>query len=197
MTPVPFYRSVKIKVLKPFYYDPNHHPVIVNYFLQTTDAPPFFYEKPGDEIPYTEWKNIKKKKTRKVFFITLNKRDKKDKARSILSEFIMETKIENFSIFKWTLKTENHEEEYKRFLNNLIGKTPKKYQTVLYETLLYYACKNKNKVRFAQLLKKYRELESFLDEFIDEIRLPSRFVLRRRANYFENGDYCNDYIDPV
>ena len=104
----------------------------------------------------------------------------------------METKIEKFSIFKWTLKTENHEEEYKRFLNNLIGKTPKKYQTVLYETLLYYACKNKNKVRFAQLLKKYRELESFLDEFIDEIRLPSHFALRRRANYFENGDYCND-----
>ena len=30
LTPVPFYRSVKIKVLKPFYYDSNHHPVIVN-----------------------------------------------------------------------------------------------------------------------------------------------------------------------
>ena len=53
---------------------------------------------------------------------------------------------------------------------HLMKNTPEKYQTALYETLSYHACKNKDWVIFDQLLKKYKALESFLDRFI-----PIRF----------------------
>ena len=160
LTPVPFYRLTSIRVLKPFLYDPNHHPMIAGYSLQTTDTPPFFYEKLRDEIPYIQWKDVKRK-PQKIFFITVNDRDENDKTHFVLSKFMMETQIGKFSVFEWTLKTKNHEEEYKNLFIHLITKTPLKYQTVLYETLLYYACKNKNKVRFVQLLKKYKKTGIF------------------------------------
>ena len=191
LTVIPLFRSTGIKMLIPFLHEFDHHPVIFSYFLKTTDIPPFFYEKPGDEIPYINWKNVIKKKHQKIFFIAINDRNDEDIAHSVLSNFMEEKKIGNLSIFEWILKTENRENEYKEFLVRLLEKTPKKYQAALYETLLYYACKNKKKGQFIYLLKKYRELESFLNEFIGDTKLPSRFTLKRRAKFFENMSYCN------
>ena len=74
----------------------------------------------------------------------------------------------------------------------MIKKTPPKYQTTLYEILLYYACKNKNQVHFITLSKEYSELVPFLDEFTIDDKLLRHFVLKRRAKYFANGNYCKE-----
>ena len=179
--------------MSPLLYDPQNHPVIGGgYMMETTDTPPFFNERSWDYIPYINWKEVFKKdqNVSKIFFIAYNNREE-DEAYSVLSGFMEEHRIGRLSIFEWPLKTANHEREYKKFLTRLIKKTSLKNKAALYETFLYYACKNKNESQFVRLLKEYRALEPFLDEFITDEKLPSRFVLRRRAKYFENGVFCN------
>ena len=171
------------------FYEPKIHPILTHYYIEITKTPPFFYELKEDQISYINWEEVPKKENQKIFFVVVNDREE-NKAYSVLSGFMEEYRIGGFSIFEWSVKTENREREYKRFLVHLIERTPPKYRAALYETLLYYACKNRNESQFSQLLKEYRALEPFLDEFITDVKLPSRFALRRRARYFENGDYC-------
>ena len=194
LMPISLGRSADMNYMESFFHKSNHHPKMINYFLQMTDTPPFFYERDGTEIPYINWNEVPRQKNQKVFFI-VNHTAVEDKAHSVFSSFMEETKIGRFSIFKWTLKTKNREKEYKEFLSRLIDRIPQKYQPVLYETLLYYACKNKDKNHFYQLLKKYRRLKSSFDRFnsnYNTTKIDSYFLLRRRADYFENMNYCNE-----
>lgn len=190
LTQPPVYRSKDLSFFNSFFYDPNHSPNFISFYLITTNSPPFFFENDGDNIPYVDWKNLSSEENKKIFFVVNNEREE-DKAYSVLSGFMEEQhRIGEFSIFEWAFKTKNREQEYKKFLFHLIEKTSPKYQAALYETLLYYACENKNKDQFIQLLKKYKALEPSLDEFTKFMKLPARFVLKRRAKFFKNMDYC-------
>lgn len=188
----PVYREDPLNNLKFFFYDPKVHPIKGNYQLTITETPPFFYEQTGDKIYYINWKQIPKTKNQKIFFIAVNDQtDAGNKTPSILSRLLQEKRIGRLSIFKWILKGKNREKEYKEFLSNLIEQTPPKYRASLYETLLYYACKNKNRIYSAQLLREYKALEFFLDKQTGYgSNLPYRFELRRRAKLFQNKDFC-------
>ena len=175
-----------------FLHKPNTHPIASGrYSIQVTKTPPFFNEKATDYIPYINWKNIPEKEDQKIFFVTINN-TKENKAHSVFSGFLEEKRIGRFSIFEQTFKTGNREKEYKKFLMRLMKKTPEKYQSVLYETLLFYACKKSNKNYFNRLLKKYRTLEPFLDKSSNDMDPPYRFALNRRANLFKIESYCNN-----
>lgn len=115
-----------------------------------------------------------------------------DKAYEVLSGIIKGKKFNRYTVFELPVKGENKEEQYIKFLLNLIKKTPKKQRSALYETLLYYACENKDKKKLNQLLKEYRELESALKENSPLYGFPRYFELRRRAEYFENKNCGED-----
>ena len=191
LTQPPVHRTENLLQMNYLFYDPNHHPRLVSHYLHMIKTPPFFHEATGTYISYVNWKEVPSKRNQRIFFVAVNNRYE-DKAYSILLDSIeKEYRIGKFSIFEWTLKTKNLEQEYKKFLIHLIQKTPPKYKAALYETLLYYACKNKDKFQSIKLLKEYKALEPFLDEFTTSMNLPSRFALRRRAKYFKNESYCH------
>lgn len=176
-----------------FFYKSNVHPIAESRYsinLQVTETPPFFNERNWDYIPYINWKNIPKRRGQTIFFVTINN-IKGNQAHSVFSSLLEEKRIGRFSIFEWAFKTKNREKEYKKFLIRLMKKTPKKYQSTLYETLLFYACKKKNKNHFNQLLEEYGRLESFLDKpTFNDMDPPYRFALRRRAKLFKIENYC-------
>ena len=143
-------------------------------------------------IYYIKWKKFSKKEKQKIFFIVkdVDNTSYPDKAYDVLSGFMESQRFGEYAVFELTLKGKNKQKEYINFLYGLIEKTETKYRVILYETLLYYACKNKDRKKFKQLLKEYRELEPALDEISPKHNFPGYFELRRRVKYFENT-HCN------
>lgn len=187
LLPVVFYRPDEINFRKMLFHNPETHPVIFNFYVEFAKTPPFFHENTHDRIYYVDWKNIREKQT-KIFFIVL--KDNRDNAAyGALSSFMEGHKVGRYVIFQKTVSGPNKEMEYKQFLSKANHTTPKKYRGVLYETLLYYAHKNRNKIKFNRLLEEYREMETALDEFTPDFNYPSRFELRRRVKYFEKLDW--------
>ena len=165
-----------------FYYDQKFHPILNQ---KTLHYYPFY----SDEIYYIDWKNMPKPENQKIFFIVKIEADQ-DQAYIVLSSFMEGRSIGRYAVFERELKEENRQKEYINFLTGLIAKTHIKQQVVLYETLLYYMYKNKNKNKFNQLLKKYRELESDIDDIIPKnYKHSSRTELKRKVKYFENLDW--------
>ena len=189
---IPLYRPSDLNMYKPFFYRPNRHPFIVDSYITVTNTPPYFHEMSTDMIYYVPWQEITKKKGQKIFFISLNDNEE-DVASSVLSIFMKEIKIGKFSIFQLSLKGDDKEKQYKRFLTDLIKKTDPKYSTSLYETLLFYACKNRDDRKFNRLLSDYKALELVLDEFVRtrNDNYPARFALKRRVKFFQEKTYCD------
>ena len=176
-----------------FFYDKKAHPIRNNYSVTTAQSPPFFYEQTDTDVYYIQWEQMPKNENQKIFFTAINYRKGEDEASFFLSRLLEEKRIGRISIFEWTLpKTKNREKEYKNFLSSLLEQTYPKYRASLYETLLYYACKNKNKIRLTQLLKEYRGLEPFLDKPRVDVNPFYRFELKRRAKLFQSTDFCKD-----
>ena len=188
-------REGPLENLRFFFYESKVHPLFKGHHrIEVTQTPPFIYEQTSDTVFYVEWEKVPKKENQKIFFIVSNDdTEKDDKAHFALSSFLKEQKIGKLSVFEWIFKTRNREKEYKEFLIHLLKKTPRRYQAALYETLLYYACKNKRKNKFKKLLKEYRKLEPFLEKPAPgKMNPPYRFALRRRAKFFKYGNYCKD-----
>lgn len=124
----------------------------------------------------------------KLFLITADIEDRvmTRKAHSVLSSFMTGQKFGSYIVFELKFKTSNKEKEYMGFLYSLLEKTPKEQSTILYETLLYYACEQANARVFQRLLKEYRELEPYFQDMDIKHKFPKYFELRRRAKYFEN-----------
>ena len=195
LTPVVLYRTDYMNLRRELFYDPNFHPEISNFYVEFTKTPPFFYESTDDKIYYINWKNIKTKINHKIFFIVFKasyKAGYNDEAYNVLSSFMKGHRVGKYVVFQHIVSGKTREKEYKQFLSKVNKKTPKKYRGVLYESLLYYAYQNQNRVKFKHLLQKYREMETALDEFIPDFNYPSRFELRRRVKYFENLDWNAD-----
>lgn len=189
LTPIVTYRPKHISDRSMLFYNRNLHPIIINFRIDFTEIPPFFYEDSSDKIYYVDWKTIQKKEIHKIFFIVLEK-SFNDEGYNTLSSFIEESwRGGEYVIFQWNISSQNREEEYKQLLSKMNKKITKKYRGVLYETLLYYAYKNKEREKFDHLLQEYRAIESALDEFIPQFNYPSRFELRRRVKYFESLDW--------
>ena len=132
-----------------------------------------------------------KKGTQKLFLVTHNNFPfRSDKSYGILSSVMEGLTFGKYAVFELSFKEENKEKEYINFLFDLIEKTPKNQRPVLHETLLYYACKNKNINQFNQLLKGYIGLKPFLNETSPYNDFPDYFFLERRVKYFKNIN-CN------
>ena len=187
------YKSKDTYRNKILFYKPNLHPQImrlkgVETRTQYRSANVRYFH-----IYYIDWEKVLKKGFQKVFFITDNYTiNSNNKANDVLSGFMKGQRFGNYIIFELILKSDNKEKEYVNFLFNLISKTPKRQSTVLYETLLYYAFKNKNRETFNQLLKEYKSLEPALGKIDPQYRFPEWFELRRRVKYFENFDWNTD-----
>ena len=185
LRPVVAYRSQNINFKKIFFYNPDFHPIIINFYIEYTKTTPFFHEAKGDRIYYINWQDIPKKEFQKVFFISYQESED-DMAYSVLSSLMEGHKIGRYAVFALTLSSQNKEKEYIQFLAKINKKTTKKYKGAVLETLIYYAYKNKNKKKFNHLLQEYENIEMSLDEFLPDNEYPSRFELRRRVKYFEN-----------
>ena len=192
-TQLPIARTVSFdQMIKSLFHNQNRDPKIIESYIPITDSPPFFYERTMEIIPFINWKKDSKEGKQKIFFATQHYADE-DKALMVLSGLMKGVQIGRFSIFEWTLEGKKKEEQYKSFLVKLMKKTPHKYRTALLETLLYYACKNNDSKVFNLLLADYKQLESHLDEITEgAIKLPPKFSLRRRGNFFKDRTYCVD-----
>ena len=191
LMPIVFYRTDDIGFRGMLFHDSVVHPVISDFYIQFTKTPPFFHERAEDKIYYIDWDNIIKNGPQKVFFI-VQEEQAHDRAYNVLSSFMKGEAVGQYMIFQWIVSSQDKEEQYKLFLSKINKKPPKKYRGVLYETLLYYAYKNRDRKEFNRLLQEYRNMEMALDEFIPEFKYPSRFELRRRVKYFENLDWDSD-----
>ena len=189
LMPVLAPRFSYIKNQRILFYDPKKHPALINYFKKYTTSPPFFYEEDSFSIYYIDWNKNSHDKNQQVFFIT--RKDKisverhENASYQILSQFLPEKLIGNFAIFTLTLSSQNKEEEYIRFLQQVKDKTAKRYQSSLLETLIYYSYKKKKKSEFNKLLQEYREINSYQPEYVKIYKYPSRFDHLRRVKYFE------------
>ena len=178
--------SLDIISQKAFLYKPETHPTIVTEWLQYTKSPPFFYENNSLQLFYINW-NIKPyNKSQKVFFLSYNKIKKEDISKLILSKLLPKKIIGQFAIFELTLSSNNKKQEYIRFLHTLRSKTPKKYQSSLLETLIYYAYKRKNKLEFHKLLREYINLREYLPKYSQRFKYPIHFDHQRRIKFFES-----------
>ena len=179
--------SLNIISQKTFLYKPEVHPTIVIKWLQYTKTPPFFYENNSLQLFYINW-NIKAyNKNQKVFFLSYNKITKKDDiSRLILSQFLPKKLIGQFVIFELTLSSNNKEQEYISFLHKLKSKSPKKYQSSLLETLLYYSYQRKSKMEFNKLLQEYKQLKKYLPKYSQKLNYPIHFDHKRRLKFFES-----------
>lgn len=191
LTPIVFYRADDIGFRRMLFHDPKFHPVISSLHIEFTKTPPFFYESGGDIIYYIDWSSFSKEEQQTVFFVVWKQQDS-DEAYNVLSSFMQGQEVGKYVIFQWVASGQDREEKYKEFLSKINKKTPKKYRGVLYETLLYYAYRNRDRKEFNRLLQEYRDMEMALDEFIPEFKYPSRFELRRRVMYFENLNWDTD-----
>ena len=192
-THLPVLRVDDLSLYNRFFYQPDNHPKITTYHIIMTNNPPYFHESKRDKIYYINWDDMPRKEEQKIFFITSDhfvEKEREDQAPSVLSSIMEEIKVGRFSIFQWTLEKIDKEKQYKVFLSDLIKKMNPKYSASLYETLLFYACKNKDDKRFNELLNKYRALESTLNEFVTVKNLPARFVLKRRVDIFKRPEFC-------
>lgn len=190
LTQLPILRSSFGWRIESVYSTPNRDPKVINATIKVTESPPFFHEMTRDTIPFIDWKKDSHEKNQKIFFITENDLHD-DKAYFVLSSFMDEVRIGRLSIFEWIVKGEKKEEMYKKFLMKLVEKTPHRYRAPLYETLIYYACRNKNYKKFHLLLEDYRKLEPYLDEVTDDaFKLRPKFSLKRRWMLFKERKYC-------
>ena len=189
LTPVLFPRlKTQVHYRKRLLHDLDRHPVIIESYLHYYKTPPFFHEATGDVIYHIDWEEIPKKSGQKIFFVVSTERDN-DKAYQSLSNFMAGRTIGKSVVFEWTLPGKNRKEEYKSLLSAINRRTPEKYRGAIYETLLHYAYKDRNRVEFDRLLTEYKNMETALDEILSKYGYPSRFELRRRVNYFENLDF--------
>ena len=192
LTPLLFPRlKTKIVYRKQLLHDSERHPVIIGFFLDYYEIPPFFHESRGDVIYHIDWGEIPKKPEQKIFFVVSTKR-RNDNAYPSLSSFMEGRMIGKNAVFEWTVPGKDREEEYKSFLSEINQKTPKKYRSAIYETLLHYAYKERDRAEFDRLLKEYRDMEPVLDEVLPQYGYPVRFELKRRIKYFENLDFSKD-----
>ena len=113
------------------------------------------------------------KKKQKIFFL-IQITEQEKIPYSTLSKLIKGIKFENHAVFEWTFKTEKREKEYKDFLTFLSKNLKPEYNSSIYETLLYYACKNNDKKEYDRLLKKYSDLAPFMNEV--RLGVTGRFV---------------------
>ncbi|MCY4523598.1 MAG: hypothetical protein OXB84_02540 [Halobacteriovoraceae bacterium] len=191
---LPVYRTNHLALSQLFFYKPEIHPRLVIHGIKVANNPPYFYEKDEDTIYYIDWNKVLEKENQKIFFIASDdciKKDEENQAPSVLSRFYEGKKIGRFSIFEWNLQNKDREKQYKIFLSELIKKIDPKYSASLYETLLFYACKNKEDKKFDALLNKYRALKSSLKEFVTDMNMPAHFVLERRIEIFKRKKYCH------
>ena len=184
------HRAEHVGLRKSLFYDQGNF-LINSFSLEYAQSPPYFYEIKSDRIYYIE-KSLTEITGRDLKVLFIVKRDEDiDKAVQILSHFIEGLVIGEYVIFGLTLSGPDKEKKYIEFLSKVNKKTPKKYRGAVLETLIYYAYRNNNKGKFLQLLESYREIEPYLDEFIPELKYPSRFELKRRVKYFESLNWSS------
>ena len=183
--------STNIIQRKEFYHKASVHPSIVIKWLQYTKSPPFFYENPHLQLFYINWSVNTYNKNQKIFFITHKRYTiyNDDISEEILSKFLPKKTIGEFNVFKLTLSSNNKQEEYIHFLNKLKNKTPKKYQSALLETLIYYSYRRKDKLEFNKLLKEYKNLKKYFPKYSKRFNYPIHFDYQRRINFFESLEW--------
>ena len=187
LRPVLVYRQQDVSFQEPLLWKKGM-PSVVSFSLYYHKEPPYFFENPGDQLFYIKyWPDQLQPETKnvKVFFIA--KCDYEDDVScEVLPKLLKGHKINDYMIFQLTVSDQNKEQEYIKFLNKINKHTPKKYKGAILETLIYYAYRNNDKIKFNRLLQDYRDIESALDEFTPDMKYPSRFELKRRVRYFEN-----------
>ena len=190
LVPILGSKLTEIIFKKKLYYKPKEHPEMNAYRVVYSKKPPFFRESDNDIIYYLDWKKISLKKNKKIFFISISDKEmieeNEDKAYGVLKKTIGGIKIGRFMVSEFVLKNKKREKQYLEFLSFLNKKTPKKQRGSIYETLLYYAYKNKKRESFNQLLKEYKDIGMVLDEKMPRFNMPSQFEHSRRVKYFEN-----------
>ena len=176
---------------KILFYKPDTHPKIVwMKYLRIKDKLP---KKPYSfKIYYIDRRYFLKNIKQKIFFVVDDIKGDifERKAYNVLAGFMEGHRFGQYVVFELVLKEKNKEKEYIRFLSDLIERTPKKQSSILYETLLYYACENKNIKQFRRLLKEYKKLEIHLQEIAPKYEFPRYFELKRRVKHFESAN-CN------
>ena len=181
-----------IKNHKMLFYDLKKHPTFINKTKKYTTKPPFFYENNSFTIYYINFleSKVSYNKTQKVFFITrkdkISVERRENLSYQVLSQLLPEKLIGNFAIFTLTLSSKNKEKEYIHFLLQAKDKTPKKHQSSLLETLIYYAYQEKRKTEFKKLLQEYKEITNHQPKYVKTFKYPARFDHLRRIKYFEN-----------
>lgn len=159
LTPVLVTRSNDITFGKIVYNDPKQHPIVMNFYIEFTKIAPFFWETGHDKIYYIDWNSMSQNKNQKIFFISSPRNDHHDdKAYEVLSSFMTGKKVGKYVVYEVIFSSGNKMKEYIKFLLKINKKTPKKYRSAIYETLIYYAYRNNKKTEFDQLLQEYREL---------------------------------------
>lgn len=134
-------------------------------------------------IYYVDFSHLPEVK--KLFFVAVSD-DEVDKAHDALWNFLKGTQIGSYAVFELTFKEGDKQKQYTDFLTHLISRTPMKHRIALYDTLLYYMYKDKNKTSFEQLLEEYEQLEPFLDESSPFYNLPSRAIFKEKMEYFKS-----------
>ena len=175
---------------KNLFYKPEAHPKIiqVKYIKNPSLKSRYYIE---FNIYYIDWTKFSKKGKQKIFLI-VKLFIPSDETYNILSDVLKSQRFGRYIVFELSLTETDKEQEYIKFLSFIIKKTPKKQKPTLYETLLYYACKNKNKKEFNQLLREYRGLESALDIMNPYFHFPNSVELGRRIKYFEKRNCDNE-----
>ena len=191
LVPIPISRESHLYNFKKFFFQLGLHPLPLKHSIRVAEAPPFFNEDMDDMIYYLNWNDIPTKQDQKIFIVSANNGFPENRTQAILSQLTKEHRIGNFSIFTFFLNKEDRERQYKDLLHRFLEKTPPKHSTALYETLLYYACRNGDDKKHGELLKQYEALEPLLDEFTGYLKFPSRFALRRRVKIFKKKQYCH------
>ena len=167
-----------------FFHNSNVHPS--NFILSSSpyiEESPFFYELDSLDFYYSNKIN---QKVNKIFFIARTKNEgREDVSEEILSLFLPKKIIGEFAIFELALFSKNKQQEYIDFLYRIKSKTPKKYQSHLLETLLYYSYQKKQKTKFKKLLQEYKELTNYMSEYTTYLKYPTFFEHKRRIKYFK------------
>ena len=178
----------EIRLQQSLFHDPKTHPAFIQKIIQYTKEPPFFYENDSLQAYYNNKNNYKKNKNQKIFFIShrviINR---EDFSYQVLSQLLPEQRIGRFVVFELSLSSKNKDQEYTRFLYKIKDKTPKKYQSPLLETLLYYSHKRNKRTKFNSLLNEYKEIKNHLPEYSknSDLKYPVHFDHQRRIKYFE------------
>ena len=172
------------------FHSSHSHPQIINhYYCLTTHRFCDLVYIIDDLEKFTETTNTK------LFLVVVDPKmrgNHYDITYSILSQMIRPSqKFGKYYVFELIFSPDfDKKTQYLQFLSRLLEKTPETHRSSLYETLIYYAYKDKRRADFDRLLEEYRNTQAFLDEISPCLPyLPTQFDMERRIQYFKNLEW--------